>query len=335
MIHSRSTIDIRGFRTALRPWFRRHGRDLPWRRTRDPYAILVSEFMLQQTQVTAVIPFYHAWLRRFTTFAALAAATENDVLHAWQGLGYYARARNLHAAAKAVQDRHGGIFPRDIDSIRALPGIGRYTANAVATFAFDQSVPIVEANTARLLARLFNIDSAIDSAAGREKLWHAATMLVPKQNAGHFNSALIDLGATVCLPRAPKCGICPAKTLCLAPNPETLPIKKERLKTKTLIENHALITTPNKILLQQSTDRWRGLWTLPPLNGDCFKQSTLPARAIHTSIFPFTHHRITLRVFRQTQRKIDNRIQRWFSRNQLNSIPMPSPHRRALLALLH
>ncbi|MCA1659597.1 MAG: hypothetical protein LC642_03510, partial [Verrucomicrobiaceae bacterium] len=145
------------FRRALFSWYRKHGRDLPWRHTHDPYAILVSEFMLQQTQVATVIPYYREWMLRFPNFAALAAASENDVLRAWQGLGYYARARNLRATAITVMEKHGGSFPRRLKTIRDLPGIGRYTANAVATFAFDQSVPIVEANIARLLARLFDV----------------------------------------------------------------------------------------------------------------------------------------------------------------------------------
>src|ERR1700719_2525154 len=184
-------------RRSLLRWYSQHGRDLPWRRTRDPYAILVSEFMLQQTQVASTLSYYDAWLRRFPDFASLARASENDVLHAWQGLGYYARARNLHAAAKIVQGRHRGNFPCEISAIRALPGVGRYTAHAVATFSFDQSVPIVEANTARVLARLFDLQMPIDRAPGREKLWFRAAELVPKRGASRFNSALLDLGALV------------------------------------------------------------------------------------------------------------------------------------------
>src|ERR1041384_2185989 len=141
---------------SLLRWFRDHGRDLPWRRTRDPYAILVSEFMLQQTQVATVIPYHDEWLSRFSDFAALARASENDVLRGWQGLGYYARARNLRATAKTVMDRHCGGFPRSGEKMRRLPGIGKYTACAVASFAFNEPVPIVEANTARVLARLFD-----------------------------------------------------------------------------------------------------------------------------------------------------------------------------------
>ena len=158
------------FLRALTGWYRKNGRDLPWRHTSDPYAILVSEFMLQQTQVAAVISYYNDWLRRFPDFAALARASESDVLHAWQGLGYYARARNLHAIAKTVQHRHRGRLPSNLAATRELPGVGRYTANAVATFAFDQPVPIVETNTARVLARLFDFHSPIDRAAAQEEL---------------------------------------------------------------------------------------------------------------------------------------------------------------------
>src|SRR5215470_3253568 len=167
----RSLQNVRALRRSLVGWYRRHGRDLPWRRTRDPYAVLVSEFMLQQTQVATVIPYYHNWLRTFPNLASLARASENEVLRAWQGLGYYARARNLHATAKTVVDRHGGQFPRAIGQMQQLPGIGRYTAHAVASFAFNRRVPIVEANTARVLARLFNFHESIDSDPGRKKLW--------------------------------------------------------------------------------------------------------------------------------------------------------------------
>src|SRR5256884_125234 len=275
-----SLKNVRAFRRSLLDWYRRYGRDLPWRGTRDPYAILVSEFMLQQTQVSTVIPYYNEWLYRFPDFAALARATENDVLHAWQGLGYYARARNLHATAKLVQDRHRGRVPPDVDSMRQLPGVGAYIAHAVATFAFDQSVPIVEANTARVLSRLFNLRTPIDSTAGRQALWQKAATLVPKNSARAYNSALIDLGALICLPRHPKCGICPVKNFCRAKNPESLPIKKSRLRPRQLTENHAFIVRRGKILLEQSAKRWRGLWILPPLKLDGVKPSSW-RRALH------------------------------------------------------
>ncbi len=207
---------------ALTNWYHKHGRVLPWRQTRDPYAILVSEVMLQQTQVATVIPYYNEWLRRFPDFAVLARASESDVLHTWQGLGYYARARNLRAVAKTVQNRRGGNFPRGVAAMRGLPGVGRYTANAVATFAFNQPVPIVETNIARVLARLFNLHNPIDRPAGREALWRHASILLPRYSARIYNSALVDLGALVCLPCQPECGICPVKKFCRAKNPESL-----------------------------------------------------------------------------------------------------------------
>ena len=216
------------FRRALTSWYRKHGRDLPWRRTHDPYAIFISEVMLQQTQVVTVIPYFEQWLQRFPDIKTLAAAPESDVLHAWQGLGYYARARNLRAAAATVVEKHGGRFPTSIAQMRMLPGVGKYTAHAVATFALDQAVPIVEANTARVLSRLFNLQTPIDEVRGREFLWNRAAQLVPKRNAARFNSALLDLGAVICIQRAPRCGICPVKMFCRASNPENLPRKKPR-----------------------------------------------------------------------------------------------------------
>ena len=316
------------FRKSLLRWFRSDGRDLPWRKTRDPYAILVSEFMLQQTQVTTVIPYYDKWLRRFPGFASVARASQNDVLHAWQGLGYYNRARNLHAASKIVQDRHRGIFPGDIAAIRKLPGIGRYTANAVATFAFLQPVPIVETNTARVLARLFDMRAPIDSAIGREKLWKSAAQLVPRRNAARFNSALVDLGALVCLPDKPKCNVCPVKKFCRTKNPEALPIKKSKSRTKRLIERHALVVSNGKILLEQSSARWRGMWILPRLE----KRPTT-YQPVHTSIFPFTHHQVKLVVcYGQAPRKLPPN-QRWFK--SIGRVAMPSPHRRAVQTLFN
>jgi A/G-specific adenine glycosylase len=316
------------FYSTLLDWYRDYGRDLPWRRTRDPYAILVSEFMLQQTQVASVSPFYGQWLRRFPDFASLARAPENDVLHAWQGLGYYARARNLHAAAKIIATRHRGQCPQGVDELLSLPGIGRYTANAIATFAFNQPVPVVDANIARLFARLFNIRVPIDSAAGRDSVWNFASQLIDQNEAGAFNSALMDLGATICVPRAPKCGICPVKKFCQAKNPGMLPIKKVRPRLKRLRETHAFVVRQNKILLEQSAPRWRGMWILPSISSPKGK------RAIHKSIFPFTNHRVTLRIFAQSPPQIDRCRQRWMDIHSLDSIPIPSPHRRAIADVL-
>jgi A/G-specific adenine glycosylase len=317
------------FQHTLVDWYRKNGRDLPWRRTRDPYAILVSEFMLQQTQVATVVPYYHEWLRRFPDFASLTRASESDVLRAWQGLGYYARARNLHATVRAVVDRHRGRFPRSIKQMQGLPGIGKYTAHAIASFAFDQPVPILEANTARVLARILNFRRPIDHAAGQEALWQHAALLVPKHSARIYNSAFIDLGALLCVPREPKCGICPVKKFCRAKNPRSLPFRKSRPRTKRLTETHAFVVRRGTILLEQSAARWRGMWILPPLQASPTNQ-----QPIYKSTFPFTNHRVALNIFAQRQRKIEKNSQRWIKISSLESIPIPAPHCKALRHLL-
>ncbi len=260
----------------------------------------------------------------------LARASENDVLHAWQGLGYYTRARNLHATAKLVTNRLRGCFPRAVGEIQKLPGIGKYTAHALGTFAFNQGVPIVEANVSRVLSRVFNSWTPIDSTDGRNALWDCGAGLVPKRSSAKYNSALLDLGALICLPRNPKCGICPVKNFCGAKDPESLPVKRPRPETKRLVERHAWIVRQNRILLQSADHRWRGMWILPQLNEQHKKRNG----EIYNGSFPFTNHRITLQVFRIKSRKIDNRRARWFSRRELESIPIPSPHRRAIEQLL-
>ncbi|HST30861.1 MAG TPA: A/G-specific adenine glycosylase [Chthoniobacterales bacterium] len=320
--------ETRRFQARLLRWYLNNGRDLPWRRTRDPYAILVSEFMLQQTQVVTVLPYYKDWLRRFPTFAALARAPENDVLHAWQGLGYYARARNLQATAKFVAAEHDGRLPSAIGEIVKLPGIGKYTAHAIGTFAFDQAVPIVEANVSRVLSRVFDLRKPIDSTGGRNLLWNYARTLVPRKSATEFNSALLDLGALICLPRKPKCQVCPVKSSCCAKNPELLPIKRPRPQTKRIIERHGFVVSQDRILLQAAQHRWRGMWILPAINGRSKNRL-----AIYESVFPFTNHRITLKIFHGNACR--NSTQRWFSKDELGAIPIPSPHRRAIHALLN
>ena len=322
-------FDIARFRSAAQRWYSQNGRDLPWRRTRDPYAILVSEFMLQQTQVATVIPYYERWLRRFPDFQTLAAAPESEVLHAWQGLGYYTRARNLHATAQRISQQHGGKCPGSVDELVALPGIGRYTAHALLTFAYDEGVGIAEANTVRLLARLFNISAPIDSAAGRERIWEHAARLVPSRRSGEFNSALIDLGATVCLPRHPQCGICPVKPFCRAPDPLLVPIKKQRAKQVTLREQHTFIRHRGRVLLEACRERWRGMWMLPVR-----KFSRGRSKPLYVATFPFTHHKVTLEVFPGSAERARQSHLQWFPLRALNSLPLPSPHRRALAALL-
>ena len=284
--------------------------------------------MLQQTQVSAAIPYYAEWLCRFPDFGSLSRASENDVLRAWQGLGYYSRARNLHATARTIMKQHGGRVPRLAAEMQRLPGIGKYTANAVATFAFDQSVPIIEANTARVLTRVFDVRQSIDSGAGRKTLWEKAAMLVPKRDARTYNSALTDLGALVCISRKPRCDACPVKNFCRATNPHDLPVRKSRARIKRLVERHAFASRQGKILLEQSSTRWRGMWILPRL------ARRVSGKPLHALTFPFTHHRITLHVFRDHPGTCNER-QYWFSIRSLDLIPIPSPHRRVIRSILN
>jgi A/G-specific adenine glycosylase len=224
---------------------------------------------------------------------------------------------------------HGGHFPRSIDRMRRLPGIGEYTAHAVASFAFNQSVPIVEANTARVLTRLFNFRKRFDSGAGRKKLWQYAGNLVPKSNARTYNSALVDLGAVVCLSRKPNCTICPVKRFCRAEDPATLPIKTPRPRTKRTSEKYAFVFKHGRILLERSRQRWRGMWILPPLQADGL---TFQARPVYKCVFPFTHHRITLAVYRHPAPRKITAEQQWV--RAIEDVPIPSPHRRAIEALI-
>ena len=284
--------------------------------------------MLQQTQVATVVPYYNEWLRRFPDFATLAAASESDVLHAWQGLGYYSRARNLRGAAIAIMQEHRGLFPTSVDLIYELPGVGRYTANAVATFAFNQSVPIVEANIARVLSRLFDLREPIDTSAGRQRLWSYAAQLLPPRRAGEHNAALMELGALVCGSR-PKCDLCPVQQFCQATDPASLPRKKPRRALELRTENHSFLMRRGRVLLEQSSDRWRGMWILPRL-----EKKPAAYKPAHRSEFPFTHHRITLAVYPGFHDEKKSRGLRWFAIRDLPSVPVPSPHRRALNDIL-
>jgi len=205
---------IKAFQARLLAWFRRNGRDLPWRRTRDPYKILVSEVMLQQTQVERVRDYYERFLQEYPTVQDLAAARPARVQESWHGLGYYARARNLHAAARTIARRHGGRFPRRLEDLQALPGVGRYTAGAVVSFAYGEPAPILDTNVRRVLSRIFVRRRASTPAATERRLWALAEAVVPAGDAWTMNQALMDFGATICTARNPKCPSCPLRSLC-------------------------------------------------------------------------------------------------------------------------
>jgi len=210
---------VRAFRRRLLGWYARHRRDLPWRGVRDPYAILVSEVMLQQTQVARVVEFYGRFLARYPTVEDLAAARADEVRESWDGLGYYARARNLHAAARRIVRDQGSGFPDRPDELRRLPGIGRYTAGAVASLAFGVDVAAVDTNAERVLARVFGVRGSRKSAARTRRVWALASALLPRGRSADWNQALMDLGATVCSARAPRCPICPVAAICRSRRP--------------------------------------------------------------------------------------------------------------------
>ncbi|HWN68255.1 MAG TPA: A/G-specific adenine glycosylase [Haliangium sp.] len=296
--------------------FRSVRRDLPWRRSRDPYAIWVSEIMLQQTRVAAVVPYFERWMARFPTIRALAEAPLDDVLAAWAGLGYYSRARNLHRCARAVMDSHGGALPVSAAALRGLPGIGPYTAGAIASIAFGQPEPLVDGNVARVLARVYAIDDAIKSSAAGRVLWRLAAQMVPTSAPGDFNQGLMELGATVCTPLSPACLLCPLSTLCRARaqgREHELPRMPARRRADELplIDARALwIERRGKLLLARRTPQglYGGLWELPQVEAgpeaDAIADAILatPVRLhgrapVVEHCQTLTHRRLRIRVF--------------------------------------
>lgn len=256
-------------RRALIAWFEVHRRDLPWRSNADPYRIWVSEVMLQQTTVAAVVPYFERFLAAFPTVASLAAADEQRLLNLWSGLGYYRRARHLHAAAKQLAANHGDDLPDDPEVWRALPGIGRYTLGAIMSQAFDRKFPILEANTFRVLSRWFALDGDPRSTAGLKRLWQLAEYVLPETGCGTFNQAMMELGSLVCTVDDPKCGGCPVATWCEAkrlgkqrdipPKPVKQP-KIEVNEVALVVRHHG-----DLLLLQRPADanRWAGFWECP------------------------------------------------------------------------
>lgn len=332
VLHPESaTFPAETLRAALAHWFSAHGRVLPWRTNPSPYAVLVSEFMLQQTQVATVMPYFVRWLEQFPTLHRLAEASEDEVLLLWQGLGYYSRARNLHRAAKVVVERFGGELPSDPAVLSSLPGVGPYAAGAIAAFAFDRPVPTVDANIARVLARLANVKLPVDSPAGNRAIWALAASLLPEKGGGRLHtSALMELGALVCLPKKPQCLVCPVQAHCRAQEPETLPLKAPRKATVQLTECAAWILGEEGVLLERQTGRRSGgLWSLPKLR---LPPTTAP---LFQTVYPFTHHRITLQVHAAQPSDVLSAEQSWFAPERiLDEAALPVGHRRAVSALL-
>jgi A/G-specific adenine glycosylase len=252
----------------LLAWFRRHARDLPWRQRRDPYAIWVSEVMLQQTQVATVTRYFEKFLTAFPSIHDLAAASLQDVLRCWEGLGYYRRARALHEGARQIVEQHDGEFPRAAEIVCRLPGFGRYTTNAVLSQAFDCRLPILEANSRRVLCRLFGVQEDPQSHAVQKKLWHLAESLLPPRNAGDFNQAVMELGALVCVPGVPRCEACPLSRQCVS---RRLNLEKEIPRRATAVaavpvnEVAIVLRRGGRFLVVQrpSAGLWANLWEFP------------------------------------------------------------------------
>ena len=282
-------------RTALLRWYDAQARDLPWRRTRDPYAIWVSEVMLQQTQVSVVLPYWSAFLARFPDLPSLARASLDDVLSAWRGLGYYARARNLHRAAVAVLERHGGRLPDDVEALRALPGFGRYTVGAVASIAFGTEVPLVDGNVARVLARLAGLEGPTGDAAREKQLWALAETLVQGERPGDWNQALMELGATVCRPEQPTCLLCPVRAHCgalAAGRVEEIPAPRARPERRALHLAVAAVRRGDAVLLvrREGTGLFGGLWELPSV--ECAPGAEVEALRVRWPEIEGTPHRL-------------------------------------------
>ncbi|NRB74603.1 MAG: A/G-specific adenine glycosylase [Verrucomicrobiales bacterium] len=326
------------FQLALADWFDAEGEDYPWRQTRDPYAILVSELMLQQTQIATVLGrgYYTRWMKQFPDWETLAGANEEEILKAWEGLGYYNRARNLQKAAIQVRDKHAGECPRDTKSLEALPGVGRYTAGAVASFAHGLRAPIVDGNVARVLSRIFDFREPVDATAGQKALWGWAEQMTPEARVRSYNSAIMELGQRICTKGAPACEKCPVSEWCRGRHEgelEGLPMKKAKTTITRRDETVGLIVEEGRIFLERETgSRRKGLWHLPRLSeGDCDDFEEL-----YRFDYAITRYRVTLRVFRVpgpvSKQMTGSREGEWFDLSSDRAWPaLGSPYRKAIL----
>ena len=334
---SRATQDPAGFHTALADWFEKQGRDLPWRRTRDPYPVLVSEMMLQQTQVATVLAgrYFPRFMEMFPTVDALAAADDDSLLKAWEGLGYYRRVRLLRDAARAVIERHGGVFPHEVADLLALPGVGRYTAGALRAFAFDLPAVLVDGNIARVLSRLTNRHAPIDTTAGQAALWRAAEKLACPERPRLHHSALMELGQIICRPGMPDCHACPVARWCATRTPEKLPVKQGRVAL-TAVAEHAvfLVDGDDRVLLHRESGRRRqGLWKLPVRPES--ELARLPV--IERESYTITRYKVALAV--HDARCPDSPVapaedEAWVPIDEVSALAMPSPYRRVIRRLL-
>jgi A/G-specific adenine glycosylase len=342
-------------RRRLLAWYADHARDLPWRKSRDPYRVWVSEIMLQQTQVATVHDYFNRFIAAFPTVDDLAAADEQQVLRIWEGLGYYRRARQLHAAAKRIVADHASQFPQCVDELQSLPGIGRYTAGAIASIAFGRRAPILEANTIRLLSRLIAYRDDPTKAAGQRLLWQTAIDILPRANVAEFNQALMELGALVCTPSGPKCSECPLAATCrahAAGMQDAIPRPKAKQQFTEVREAAVVIQRDGRVLMRLCGDgeRWSGLWDFPRFaidaEGPLFAQREIVAKVrkqtgvtcklgplLKTINHGVTRYRITLNCYRGiyvANGKSSNRASevRWMSFAELKELPLCTTGRK-------
>jgi A/G-specific adenine glycosylase len=330
MLFSPSTV--KRLRQSLETWYDSARRDLPWRRTPDPYRVWISEIMLQQTRVTAVLPYYERFIQRFPDALALARATETEVLAAWAGLGYYSRARNLHRAARAVTEAGG--FPQDYEGIRALPGVGDYTAAAIASIAFGLPHAVLDGNAIRVLARLAGEREVVSSAAARRRLTALAGDLLDRDRPGEFNQALMELGAMVCLPAGPRCSVCPLARTCAARREglaDRLPVKAPKAAPIAVERELLVIRRRGRCLLWQrppDSGRMAGFWELP--EPDQLPQAVrreVLGKVRHTIV----NHRYRVAVVRAEIRRAPHGFA-WVPEEALAGLPLSTLSRKALRA---
>lgn len=318
---------------------------MPWRLTKDPYKIWISEIMLQQTQVQTVIPYYEKWTKRFPDVASLAGAAETEIMKYWAGLGYYRRARMLHKTAKQLVEIQGkkAVLPSTAEELLKLHGIGRYTAGAIASIAYDEKAPILDGNVIRILTRIFAVKDDIARPKTIQKLWEISESLLPDKNTGDFNQSMMELGATVCSPQNPKCGICPVQKDCAAyasKSQEMFPVKSNREKMEKIKTAAFILRNGGKVLLekQPAEGRWGGLWMFPygKSKKAVAKRFKIKAgKKALTVSHGFTRYQVSLEVFETPAGNVVcEKDQRWFEIEKLAGIPLPAPHKKIAAHLI-
>jgi A/G-specific adenine glycosylase len=340
---------------AILDWFSHHRRDLPWRRTYEPYHVWISEIMLQQTQMERGVAYFTRWMERFPDVASLAGAHEDEVMKLWEGLGYYSRARNLHRAARMVHEQHGGRLPDTVEGLQALPGVGPYTARAVASIAFGRDVCVIDANVERVASRLYDIEAPVKSRQAREEIERRCAALLPPGRARDFNQALMEFGSLVCSPRNPACAACPVAAWCRARAlgvQESRPVTAKAQPPIYLTMATGVLVHDGRVLAQKrmADDIWANLWEFP---GGIVEEGETPPRAVIREYMEetgltvnhpvpigsfrhsYTRYRVTLHAFSVTLLSDPSELvlsaaqeHRWATWSQIKSLAFPAGHRQ-------